>query len=291
MKYHLFCIGAAVVAFCSFAHAADQPKQEPAKKEPAKKIVVPFELIKTQHMVVNVKVNGKGPYRLVFDTGAPDNLISNKVAKEADVFPKNFRKPLFALFGSMGQMKINQIEIGDLKAENVSTMVIDHPTVQAIASYAGPLEGIIGFTFYARYKMSIDYEKKLMTFEPGEYQPPPDVMKVLQAKLEQRLRAPKSGKEVGPVLAPAGLLGIRVTKEATDQEPGVVVKDVMPDTPAAAAGFKAGDRLLTLDGRWTDSVADCYFASGQLRIGTPTTAEVYREGKKLQLKVTLRAGL
>src|SRR5262249_22729454 len=87
---------------------------EPAKKldkEPAP-VAVPFELLKTQHMVVNVKINGKGPYRLIFDTGAPVTLINNKVAKEADVFPKDFKKPAFALFGSVGQFKMKTLEIG-----------------------------------------------------------------------------------------------------------------------------------------------------------------------------------
>src|SRR4051794_23207603 len=101
---------------------ADEEKKPAAPKsiqnQPGKKIVVPFELIKTQHIVVQVKINGKGPYRLVFDTGAPDSLISNKVAKEAGLFSKDFKKPIIAIFGSMGQMKIKQLELGDLKAEN-----------------------------------------------------------------------------------------------------------------------------------------------------------------------------
>src|SRR5262245_47470876 len=66
-----------------------------------KPVTVPFGLLKTQHMTVEVKINGKGPYRLIFDTGAPVTLINNKVAKEAGVLPKNFKQPLFAIFGSM----------------------------------------------------------------------------------------------------------------------------------------------------------------------------------------------
>ena len=46
---------------------------------------MPFELLKSRHMAVQVKINGKGPYRLIFDTGAPMNLINNKIAKEAGV--------------------------------------------------------------------------------------------------------------------------------------------------------------------------------------------------------------
>src|SRR6185369_5524311 len=138
--------------------------QDEKKKETPKRFVVPFELIKTQHMVVSLKVNGKGPYRLVFDTGAPDSLVSNKIAKDAGLTGKGGGIPIF---GSRGQAKIKDLEIGDLKANDVSAMVLDHPTVAAIANFAGPIEGIIGFTFYARYKMSIDYEKKEITFEEG----------------------------------------------------------------------------------------------------------------------------
>ncbi len=87
-----------IAAFLIPAHAHAQGE---AKREPAKKIVVPFELIKTQHMVVSIKVNGKGPYRMVFDTGAPDSLVSNKVAKDAALFPKDFKKPLFRAFSAI----------------------------------------------------------------------------------------------------------------------------------------------------------------------------------------------
>jgi hypothetical protein len=290
MKRVLLFLTIGAVLFPAFAHAGGETKKVPAKNAakqgPLKKFVVPFELIKTQHMVVNVKINGKGPYRLVFDTGAPDSLISNKVAKEANVFPKDFKKPLFAVFGSMGQIKINELELGDLKAENISCMVLDHPTVAAIAKFVGPIEGILGFTFYARYKMSIDYEKKLITFEPNNYEPG-DVMKAMMS----RFTAPESVRKTPRILAPAGLLGIRVEKAKDDDAAGVTVKDVMADSPAAAAGFQKGDRLLTLDGRWTDSVIDCYIASGPLRSGHPVNAQVLRGGKAVQLKVTLRAGL
>jgi hypothetical protein len=265
-----------------------EPEKKDAKVEPAKKFTVPFELIKTQHMCVNIKVNGKGPYRLVFDTGAPDSLISVKVAKEAGVLPKDFKPPLFALFGSAGQQKIKNIELGELKAENLSCTVLNHPTVEAIAKFVGPIEGILGFTFYARYKMSIDYEKKLITFEPNEYVPG-DVMKAMMKRFDPNV--PKAVRDAPKILSPGGLLGIRVDKAKDDEDAGVTVKDVLPDTPAAGAGFKKGDRLLTLDGRWTDSVADCYLAASMLRPGAPAAALVLRDGKKVQLKLTVRAGL
>ncbi len=281
MKRSILFIAAIAIGIPSFARAQDD-----VKKDPPKKFVVPFELIKTQHMVVSVKINGKGPYRLVFDTGAPDSLVSTKVAKEAELFPKDFKKPFFAPFGAMGQTKISSIELGGLKAENISTTVLDHPTVKAIASFVGPIEGILGFTFYAKYKMSINYEKNEMTFEPGAYEPG-DVMK----KMMDKLTSPENLKKIPQVLSPAGLVGMRVEKAKDDEAAGVTVRDVLPDSAADAAGFKAGDRLLTLDGRWTDTVADCYFAAGQIRVGVAVPAVVLRDGKSVLLKIAVRAGL
>src|SRR5262249_35413683 len=71
----------------------------------AKPVVVPFEVLKTGHMTVMVKVNGKGPYKLIFDTGAPINLLNNKVAREAGLL-KGVPRPLFTVFGSMGDVKV-----------------------------------------------------------------------------------------------------------------------------------------------------------------------------------------
>src|SRR4051794_16511392 len=47
----------------------------------AEKIVVPFDTIKSRHMIVDIMVNGKGPFTLVFDTGAPLTLVSAKLAQ------------------------------------------------------------------------------------------------------------------------------------------------------------------------------------------------------------------
>jgi hypothetical protein len=250
-------------------------------------VSVPFQLIKTQHMVVHVKVNGKGPYRMIFDTGAPDSLVSNLVAREARLTPaKDFKAPTLPIFGARGRFLIASLEMGALKAEDLSTMVLDHPTVAAISAVVGPIEGILGFTFFGRYRMTIDYEHKRLTLEPTTYRPP-DVMQAMIKKLLD----PARDKAAVPVLAPGSLLGLRVSKDAKDEEPGVVVAEVWPESPAAAAGLQAGDRLLTLDRRWTDTVTDCYLAAGQVRPGSTVEAMIARQGKQATLKITGRAGL
>jgi len=252
--------------------------------EAPKAFTVPFDTIKTQHIIVKVKINGKGPYTLIFDTGAPDSLVNNKLAKETEIIGKNAKG--LALFGARGQFKIKTLEAGDLKADNLSVMVVDHPTVTAISNLLGPIDGIIGFTFFARYKMTIDYQKKVMTFTPNDYTPP-DAMTAI---LKMMLASPPE-RETPKVLAPGGLFGFQVAKDAGDEEPGVTVKAVVPDSPAAAAGLKAGDRLLTLDRRWTDTIGDCYYAASRVRAGQAVPATVRRDGKELTVSIKANAGL
>lgn len=248
-----------------------------------KAVKVPFELLKTQHMVVEVKINGKGPFRLIFDTGAPVTLINNRLAKEAQVIPKNFRKPLFAPFGSVGQFKIKTIQIGDAIVENMPTMVMDHPTVSLMSKLMGPLDGIVGFSFFSRFKTTIDYQSKEMTFVPNGFIPP-DLMEDLAKNLLTR----QKNKVV--VLQPRTIFGIVVEKKDNDESAGVDVTDVFENGPAAKAGLRKGDRLLVLDDHWTDEVNDVYRALENVSPGTSVRVTIERNGKRQNLSVRLESG-
>jgi hypothetical protein len=261
------------------AQAPAQPKKDD------KPIVVPFELLKSRHMAVQVKINGKGPYRLIFDTGAPTNLINNKLAKEAGVLKKD-EKPIMPLFGMAGGKVMDSLEVGDVKLDKVPVMVMDHPTVAAISKALGPIDGIVGFPFFARFKTTVDYQKKELTFVPNGFDPP-DVMQALMAKL----MAGSKGKPEPRVAAPAGVWGFAVDKAADDEDAGVTVKEVVAESPAAVGGLKVGDRLLTLDGRWTDSVADTFIAASVVKPGREVAVVVKRDGKEVTLKVKPAKGL
>jgi hypothetical protein len=264
------------VAFVLPAQADDKNANKP--------IVVPFELLKSRHIAIQVKINGKGPYRLIFDTGAPVTLLNNRVAKDSGVMGKNFKQPLFAPFGSMGEFKIQELDLNGAKAENVPAMVMDHPTVTAISNVLGPLEGIVGLSYFARYRMTIDYEKREMTFVPTDFRPP-DLMK----KVTAMLMDPKRGGK--QTVAPAGVWGFRADKGSADEAPGVTVREVFPDGPAAKAGLRVGDRVLTLDDRWTDTVSDLFVAASAVRPGTATPLRIRRDGKEMTLTVTPAVGL
>lgn len=277
MTYRIICPCLMAVLLATAVHA-----EAPASKA----VEVPFDLLKTKHMVIQIKVNGKGPYRVIFDTGAPVMLLNTKVGRESGLLRKNSRAPLFSLFGSVGQTKIHTLEIGGLKVENVPVMVMDHPTVEVISKFLGPIEGIVGFPFFARYKMTLDYQAKKLTFVPNGFEPPDALESLTKAVTALMEDNPKP-----KILAPAAQWGLVLRKGKDDQEAGVTIRDVLPGSAAAAAGLKAGDRLLTLDGRWTDSVADAYFAAGHVKPGTLAPVVVQRDGKEVALTVQPRAGL
>ena len=254
-----------------------------AEKKPTP-IVIPFELLRSRHMAVQVRVNGAGPYRLVFDTGAPMNLVSNKLAREAGLLKKGER-PLLPLFGMGGPKTIETLEIGAIKLHNVPTVVMDHPTVAAMSRVLGPIEGIIGFPFFARYKTTVDYQKRELTLVPNGYEP----KDVMQSLMEKMMNPPK-GKPEPRVLAPAALWGFQVDKADDDTTDGVTVTHVLPGSPADKAGLRPGDRLLTLDDRWTDSMADTYTAAESIKAGRSVVLVVLRQGQRLELTVTPRTG-
>jgi hypothetical protein len=261
---------------------ADSPAKKPADTKP---VTVPFELFKTKHIAVMIKINGKGPYRVIFDTGAPVTLLSTKVATQTGLIDKNTPKPLFAPFNTAGEAKIKTLSVGDLQVKDVNAIIMDHPAVEAMSEAFGPVEGIVGFPFFSRYKMTLDYKAQQMTFVPSNYEPA-DSLEAITAMVFALLQdsAPQ-------VLSPSGQWGLVVSKSTKDEEAGVDIKQVLPDSAAAVGGLKAGDRLLTLDGRWTDSVADTYLAASLIKSGTAVTVVVKRDGKEVTLTVKPAPGL
>jgi hypothetical protein len=255
--------------------AAEAPKPAP--------VAVPFELLSRKHIVIMVKVNGKGPYRVIFDTGAPLCLLNTKIGKEAGLVTKDDRSG-FSLFGPVAQVKVKEFELGRLKVANLQVIIMDHPSVELMSEQEGPIDGIIGFPFFAQYAMTLDYQAQQLTFVPNGFVPA-DILQILMRELLA------GDKPVKKTLAPAALWGFTVEKKTGDVEDGVMVKQVFGAGPAAAAGLQVGDRLLTFDDRWTDSVDDCYVAAGSIKPGTATKMVVKREGKEVELLIKPVVGL
>ena len=134
--------------------------------------------------------------------------------------------------------------------------------------------------------MTVDYQKKELTLVPNGYVPG-DYLEGMMNKLMDAQNQSKDPK----VLAPAGLWGLVIDKEKDDEDAGVVVTEVLAGGGAAGAGLKAGDRVLTIDGRWTDTIADAFLAATLVKPGREAVVVVKRDGKEVKLKVKVAKGV
>ena len=250
--------------------------------EPAAGAVVPFEMLPSNHMVVETRINGEGPYRLIFDVGSPVTLISNRAGRASGLVDD--KTPGIFLFGAKPDLTADRLQLGDLTAEDVPVIVMDHPVVKALGEILGkPIDGLVGHSFFARYKTTIDYQAKTMAFEPVENE-----VRDIFRELPQRLTGPKVARRI--VLDPGSLWGFDVDEPEADA-PGVPVSAVLPGSPADDAGLEVGDVITSLDGRWTTSIADTFAAAAGAEPGQPAELVIRRDGQEKTLTITPRPGI
>jgi hypothetical protein len=259
-------------------------KTDPASAKPAKtKFMVPFEMLPTNHMLVDARINGKGPYHLIFDLGAPVTLLSNRASEATGVVKAD--APRSFLFSMRGEAQVDKLQVGELTAAKLPVIVFDHPILGALGDAVDRrIDGIMGFTFFARYKTTIDYQAHRMTFEPVDF-----AVRDLLKDLPDRLMGPKVTRR--RVLAPLGVWGLRLGEPtgALDS-PGVAIAAVEDGSPSHRAGLKPGDVLTSLDGRWTTSIADVFHAAADVEPGRATAVVILRDGKEQTLTVTPAEG-
>ncbi|MBO0911443.1 MAG: Do family serine endopeptidase [Acidobacteria bacterium] len=70
---------------------------------------------------------------------------------------------------------------------------------------------------------------------------------------------------------------------------GALISQVEPDSPGAKAGLKVGDVITGLNGKTVNDAGELQVAVGQKRPGTKVDLTVMRDGKSMQVPVTVEA--
>jgi S1-C subfamily serine protease len=97
-------------------------------------------------------------------------------------------------------------------------------------------------------------------------------------------------------------LGVRLASDQLNQrfgiEQGVLIIDVVPNSPAAAAGLRStrrvggrwqlGDIILAADGKPVNSVKDLYNILEPHKAGDTVTVTISRDGEEMQVPITLQ---
>jgi membrane-associated protease RseP (regulator of RpoE activity) len=277
-------LGAGLVLAC-LPLTAQADNAKPA----AKTFHVPYKQTQTQHILVRAKINGKGPFNFILDTGAPALFVSTAVGKQLHIEPDGH---------GWGHLDRFEIE-GGVVVPNARARIEDPFQLEGIngLGLAGVrLDGIIGYTVLARYRLVFDFTKDKLDWTPLDYKPPAPLgveghgaaaggLDVLGAAM--KMFGMFLGKKPAPETALRGFMGIELAANSDS----ATVKSVLPDSPAQKAGITAGDRITRLQNRRVADRAALSKLAGKFVAGQEVHVTVRRGDKTLDVTVKMGDGL
>jgi len=127
-------------------------------------VEVPFEFYRNE-VIVQVRVNGKGPFNMLLDTGTDPSAVDLTAARELGLKLESGGHPVTG-GGSSANVayatKLPLVELGGLTAKNVSALAVD---LSKISEGLGkPLAGVLGHSLLNGRVVQIDYPHRSVRF-------------------------------------------------------------------------------------------------------------------------------
>jgi hypothetical protein len=272
----------------------DEPSKPPRAPDIGRSYRVPYRLTATNHFLVRARVNGKGPFNFLVDTGAPALFISTETARKAGLkFDEN------AFWTPVDQLEVE----GGAVLRNVKARVDDPYQLVGMNALGLPgatIDGLLGFTILAHFRIELDPTTDRMTWIRLSFEPPdPPVPAQKQGAPPRgelqamnvlggiaKLAAVLIGRQPEDEFVPRGFFGL----ELEDGPNGVRVARVLPGTPAAKAGLREGDLILRVKGRAVTSVRAARKAVASVQSGHVVFLGLRRVGEPDQRSVDVTAG-
>ncbi len=225
------------------------PAEEMKKSETFQ---VPFRLTDTYHVLVRAKINGKGPFNFILDTGAPFLFVSTAAGKKLGLEPDKKGVNTFDRFEIEGGVVLN-------KAKGRIEDPFQLEGMNGLGLAGVHLDGIIGYNILARYRIEYDFTKDKLAWTALDFQPPAPKGLGLQGSAPGGLDALGAlmkfagallGKKPQPELILPGFFGFQLA----DGDGVVEIKSILAKGPAAKAGLQSGDRIQEFQGKKVSSV-------------------------------------
>jgi hypothetical protein len=290
------CLGITLVLL-SLAPAA--PKDDPTDKESriGASFHVPYRRTNTNHYLVRIRLNGKGPFNFLVDTGAPALFIGTETAKVIHLTPSedSFWTP------------VDKIEIeGGAVLKQVKARIEDPfqlTGMNALGLPGAQIHGILGFTILAKFRMEFDPTEDRLVWTRLDYNPkepfipkpdagkdqlPVEVQAMQALGPMMKFMALFVGKQPEDKIVPRGLLGVELSE---DVKGDVRVLTVWPSSPAERAGLKLGDRLIKLNQKSVTSIKAAHDAIAQVKAGDQVPASIQRGADSIFVDLTAAEGL
>jgi hypothetical protein len=139
----------------------EPPKPDFAFPAGRPQVDVPFELY-NGHLFVKVMLNGKGPYRMVFDS-ASSSVLLPKTAAALAIAPPGGE-------GNVSVVRVDRVDLGGVLLERQSFATADIGDFLRRTEGMADIAGVIGFEIFKRLPVKLDYERGRATlYDPGKF--------------------------------------------------------------------------------------------------------------------------
>jgi len=123
--------------------------------------------MKRNGLFIEVRINGRGPFLFLLDSGAASTILSKALAEDLGMTVDG-AIPARGVggFGSMGFGLIDSVNIETLSWHLKRITVFDFEDLTGTG--LAEIDGILGYDFFARFPMLIDFgRKKLILYDPA----------------------------------------------------------------------------------------------------------------------------
>lgn len=160
MKQLLICITALTLLSVFFPHSVNCQELKKIRL-----VEVPFEFYRNS-VIVQVKVNGKGPFNMLLDTGTSPSVIELETAQELGLKLKpinNENKGENSGKLAPSETILSRLSLGSLEANDVAALAIK--SLAGISQQLGkPLQGVLGYSLLKDRIVQFDYSKQVIRF-------------------------------------------------------------------------------------------------------------------------------
>ena len=275
-----------MAALLPAASAADPPEKA-AKAKAETPAEVPYRLTDTKHVLVRLKLNGKGPFNFILDTGAPAVFITKELAKKVGLEEDKKGWGEFTAFEFEGGLKVDKARC---RVEDLFQL----KGMNGLGLAGVELHGVVGYNVLAKFRVTYDFTADKLTFVPLAFDPPEP--KGIgkgggQGGLEMigtltKALAGMMGVKPTFEVKPTGFLGV----ELEEKKDGLFVKAVLKGGPADEAGIKAGDKIEGVRTASPDTTDALKKAVAKASVGDSVKVTVGRDGESKTLTVQLGKG-
>lgn len=148
------------------ALSSAQLASKPARKHAATASGTRFDLVDNR-IFVSVRLNGRGPFRFILDSGSDGHLIRPELAKSLGLKPEGDEQGKGNGANSEDGWKahIASIQLGSLTLLNQEAAVLPFNQVTNLFGTAR-VDGILGLPAFQQQVLKIDYDQRLLSFTP-----------------------------------------------------------------------------------------------------------------------------